>query len=459
MKTGKSNSYVKIGLYLLGGALVGGVLGAGAYMFLDNWGQGLEGTASQLYSGLQALILPVLAVLLVLSVLAGEITCGKLKKIETQLPDAEDEESDRLEYEEEKWGALSMNLNVLSQVLCIIILAAGYSSNYLASSEAARGGFLYACIVFILCMVYDSIWQIRSVKLVQLGHPEKKADPSARNFQKKLYEKTKLYCSIGISTNKFLAKMGSDYKKPNGITILRKKDFRTIIYPLDLSSMYGIGRKTSPRLIDLGIQTIGDLANKIKNNDEDVRNILGKFYFTIEKWLNGEGDDEINFDEERNPKSIQTSTTLKYDTNEYMEIRSVIKNLSKDVAYRLKKENKLAKTITLVIKDTDFISKSKSITLDKPISDEDTIFDVCLDLLDKFYDNRLIRLIGVGVSNFVDIKDVAVQMTFYDYEEGIKQSQTKLLINELNRHLSKPMLFRAIDAIKEKDNGHKRRNR
>ncbi len=280
-----------------------------------------------------------------------------------------------------------------------------------------------------------------------------------KNFQKKLYDKTKLYCSIGVSTNKFLAKMGSDYKKPNGITILRKKDFRNIIYPLDLSSMYGIGRKTSPRLIDLGIQTIGDLANKIKNNDEDVRNILGKFYFTIEKWLNGEGDDEINFDEERNPKSIQTSTTLKYDTNEYMEMRSVIKNLSKDVTYRLKKENKLAKTITLVIKDTDFISKSKSITLDKPISDEDTIFDVCLDLLDKFYDNRLIRLIGVGVSHFVDIKDVAVQMTFYDYEEGIKQSQTKLLINELNRHLSKPMLFRAIDAIKEKDNGHKRRNR
>lgn len=279
-----------------------------------------------------------------------------------------------------------------------------------------------------------------------------------KNFQKKLYDKTKLYCSIGVSINKFLAKMGSDYKKPNGITILRKKDFRNIIYPLDLSSMYGIGRKTSPRLIDLGIQTIGDLANKIKNNDEDVRNILGKFYFTIEKWLNGEGDDDINFDEERNPKSIQTSTTLKYDTNEYMEIRSVIKNLSKDVTYRLKKENKLAKTITLVIKDTDFISKSKSITLDKPISDEDTIFDVCLDLLDKFYDNRLIRLIGVGVSNFVDIKDVAVQMTFYDYEEGIKQSQTKLLINELNRHLSKPMLFRAIDAIKEKDNGHKGRD-
>ena len=177
MKTRKSNSYMKTGMYLLIGALAGGVLGAGAYMILSSWGQGFEGTAAQLYSGLQASILPVLAVLLVLSVLAGE-----------QLPEAEDEESDRLEYEEEKWGALSLNLNIISQVLCIIILSAGYSSNYLDSSEAARNGFLYACIVFIICMAYDSFWQIRYVRLVQLGHPEKTVDPSSRNFQKKWLE-------------------------------------------------------------------------------------------------------------------------------------------------------------------------------------------------------------------------------------------------------------------------------
>lgn len=188
MKAGKSNSYVKIGLYMFGGALAGGVLGIGAYMLLGNWGPGMEGTAAQLYSGLQASILPILAVLLILSVLAGEITCRKLKAIETRLPDTEDEESDRLEYIEEKWGALSVNLNVISQVLCITILAAGYSSNYLDSSEAARGGFLYACVVFIICMIYNGVWQIRYVKLIQLGHPEKEADPSSRNFQKKWLE-------------------------------------------------------------------------------------------------------------------------------------------------------------------------------------------------------------------------------------------------------------------------------
>ena len=66
----------------------------------------------------------------------------------------------------------------------IIILAAGYSSNYLGSSDTARSSFLYACVVFVICMAYDGIWQIRYVKLVQLGHPEKTADPSDRNFQK-----------------------------------------------------------------------------------------------------------------------------------------------------------------------------------------------------------------------------------------------------------------------------------
>ncbi len=270
-----------------------------------------------------------------------------------------------------------------------------------------------------------------------------------KKFQEGLFNKTKLYCSIGVSTNKFLAKMGSDYKKPSGITILRKKDFKSKIYPLPISNMYGIGKKTAPRLEYLEIKTIGDLAYKINSDDEDVKNLLGKFYYTCKDWLNGLGDDEVIYEEEHNPKSIGTSTTLKYDTDDYMEIRSVIKALCKNVSNRLKKEQKLAKTISLTIKDTEFISKSKSLTVDSPIEDSDDIFNVCLDLLDKLYDNRLIRLLGVSISNLVDIKDMAIQMTFFDYEEGIKKSSTKLLINELNRKLSVPSLKRAIDLLKE----------
>ncbi|NLB49235.1 MAG: DNA polymerase IV, partial [Erysipelotrichia bacterium] len=105
-------------------------------------------------------------------------------------------------------------------------------------------------------------------------------DPIAyfRQFQKELYKKTKLYCSIGIAPTKFLAKMASDFKKPNGITILRKRDISKMLYDLPIEKMFGIGKKTSPRLKSVGVKTIGDLAKAIDSNNEDVKAILGRFY-------------------------------------------------------------------------------------------------------------------------------------------------------------------------------------
>lgn len=105
MKSRISNAYVKIFLYMLAGAAVGAVAGAGIYMLLDGRGQELEGAAVQAFGALQGAILPILSALLALSVLAGELTCRKLKAAAIRLPEADDEESDRLEYEEEKWGA------------------------------------------------------------------------------------------------------------------------------------------------------------------------------------------------------------------------------------------------------------------------------------------------------------------------------------------------------------------
>ena len=113
MKSRISNAYVKIFLYMLAGAAVGAVAGAGIYMLLDGRGQELEGAAVQAFGALQGAILPILSALLVLSVLAGELTCRKLKAAAIRLPEADDEESDRLEYEDELLGALSLNLNIV----------------------------------------------------------------------------------------------------------------------------------------------------------------------------------------------------------------------------------------------------------------------------------------------------------------------------------------------------------
>ena len=88
------------------------------------------------------------------------------------------------EYEEEKYGAWLTGVNVLSQVLCILILAFGYSLDYIGSGGSTSITFLWACILFLSCFFYDGIMQVRYVKLVQKVHPEKKGDPSSSKFQK-----------------------------------------------------------------------------------------------------------------------------------------------------------------------------------------------------------------------------------------------------------------------------------
>lgn len=270
-----------------------------------------------------------------------------------------------------------------------------------------------------------------------------------KDFQKKLYEETKLTCSIGIAPTKFLAKMGSDYQKPNGLTIIRKRDIPNILYPLSLDKMYGIGKKTAPRLKSIGINTIGDLADKVFQDDQMTMDILGKFFHEIKNWLSGYGNDEVLVEPE-DPKSIGNSTTLPHDSNEYDEIKKVFRLLCKEVSERAIEENKVGTTIQIVIKDTNFKSYNKSISFDNPTNDENFIFDKVMNLYEKNFIDSTVRLIGVTLQNLVSIRDMSVQMTLFDYEKHEEESQTKLLINELNRKLKTPSLKRASEVERKK---------
>lgn len=268
-----------------------------------------------------------------------------------------------------------------------------------------------------------------------------------REFQKNLFKETGLYCSIGVAPTKFLAKMGSDYKKPNGITIIRKKDIPAILFPMKIENMYGIGKKTYPRLKSVGVNTIGDLAKKANEENEDVKNILGKFFYVIKDWLNGKGDDEIVVEPE-DPKSIGNSTTLVHDTNNYDEIKSTFLMLSKTVSQRAIEENKVGTTVQIVVKEPSpsFKVYNKSITFDTPTNNANVIFDKAMNLYDKHFMDKVIRLVGVTLQNLISPKDIAVQMTIFDYEQHEEENMTKLLINELNRKLKKPLIIRASEV-------------
>lgn len=267
-----------------------------------------------------------------------------------------------------------------------------------------------------------------------------------KNLQQDLYQNTQLEASIGLGSTKFLAKMASDYRKPKGITIIRNKEIKKYLYPLPIKDFYGIGKKTWPKLQELGIYTIGDFA--VSDNPK-VKKIMGKFYFTAKEWINGLGDDIVNV-EPFDPKSISSSSTLLYDTNDYDEIRDLIKKKSEDVSKQAKIDNKLGKTITLILKDYTFKSITRSITINKHTDDAEEIFKVAMKLFDKYFDEQLIRLAGVGLSSLIDKEDFYVQISLFDQEKNQKECKTRILVNKLNSKANKN-LFTIASKIEKGD--------
>ena len=266
-----------------------------------------------------------------------------------------------------------------------------------------------------------------------------------RSIQNTLYENTGLKCSIGVGPSKFLAKMGSDYQKPMGLTIIRRKNIKDILYPLPIDDMFGIGKKTAPRLKHVGIKTIGDLANALDNNDEKVLNIIGKFAGELKDWLHGYGSDEI-ITEWDDPKSIGNSTTLVEDTNSFEIIKSTFEMLAEEVSMRAKRDSMIGSTIQIMAKDTKYQAHQKSTTLPNPTNKASDILNAALKLYEKNFLDMTVRAVGVTLQNLVNIKDVSIQMTFFDYEQHEEESKTKLLINEINRKIKGAPLKRASEV-------------
>ena len=272
-----------------------------------------------------------------------------------------------------------------------------------------------------------------------------------KDFQRKLYQETKLRCSIGVATTKFLAKMGSDYRKPMGLTIIRRKDIPEILYPLSLDKMFGIGKKTLPRLNELGIKTIGDLKQLIDKDDEKVKSCLGKFFYVAKDWLNGYGDDQV-IDTPEDPKSIGNSSTFDHDTNNFDEVKQMFEMLSKEVSSRAVREGKVGTTIQIVVKESNFVSHNKSISFATPTNSWRDIYRYATDLYEKNFYTYTVRLVGVTLQKLIDIEDVKVQMSLFDYQEHEEENITRLLINEFNRKMKEPVFKRASEVKgKKKD--------
>ncbi len=266
---------------------------------------------------------------------------------------------------------------------------------------------------------YTSIVEVASIDecyadVSKIIHNYKKPLDLTIQIQTAIANELGLGCSIGIAPNKFLAKMASDMKKPRGITVLRVQEVPTKLWGLPIESMQGIGKKKAPMLHQLQVNTIGDLANF--SSVEKLRPILGKNVDSFIQRAQGIDDREVIC--ERPIKTLSHSTTLTTDLVEYEEICQTIRQLILDLSLRLKKLKKIGNHLALTIKYHDFSSRNCSKKLKIYSNDCDLLYEYVLELLDDNLEDKPIRLLGVGVGNFKDIDEMAIQLNLFDMKEG-----------------------------------------
>lgn len=278
----------------------------------------------------------------------------------------------------------------------------------------------------------------------------KEKDPLSflKKIQDDLLSQIGLQSSLGVAPTKFLAKMASDMKKPMGITILRRKDLETLLYPLPISSFFGIGKKSAPSLEAHGIKTIGDLKRAFDDEDPFLKTHFGKMYPNLKDEVNGLGNDVVD-PSPYDPKSIGHSETFPFDTDDEKRIKEKIMELTHLTFLSLEREKKKVKTVQLTAKDSKFHSFTRSHSFEEGVNNEEILKKELLKLYEKNFLGKELRLVGVSFQNLIDPFKETVQMNFWNYGDYEKLDKTKLLVNELNRKLEKPLLTLASKERKK----------
>lgn len=204
--------------------------------------------------------------------------------------------------------------------------------------------------------------------------------------------------NIGLSDNKILAKMASDFEKPDKIHTLYKEEIEEKMWNLPIEELFMVGKKSSVKLRSIGITKIKDLA--ISNKKMIIKR-FGKFGAMIWDNANGINNEEVIFEEET-PKSIGNSITLPTDCNNISELNKILLSLSEKVGYRIRKSKLKAYTVGVQIKTNEFIKYSHQTKLNKPICSTQEIYNIARKLLEKLYNNHPIRLMGIKLDNLTD---------------------------------------------------------
>lgn len=225
-------------------------------------------------------------------------------------------------------------------------------------------------------------------------------------IKERVRNKLGLTLSVGISYNKFLAKIASDWNKPNGIMEITKEMMPEVLFPLSVGKIFGIGKKSANKLNNMGIFTVEELYNMPKDFFIEY---MGKLGVDIYNRIRGIDERPVNISRER--KSVGKERTLKVNTIDKKELLEYIRGFSKEISDILIDKNMEGRTVTLKYKTSEFESRTRSKTLNKFIQNEEDIFNSCREILEGEELKEELRLIGISISSFKETE--TEQLTFF----------------------------------------------
>lgn len=256
----------------------------------------------------------------------------------------------------------------------------------------------------------------------------------AELIRRRVKEEIGITVSIGVSFNKVFAKLGSDYKKPDAITVISKENFKQIVFPLPAADLLFVGKRTSEELLRMGIKTIGDLALASKSM---LRHKLGKMGEMLSDYANGLDDSPVSKDERHEAKSIGNGFTFKHDLVSRDDCRIGIDYLCEEIGSKLRSRGLKCTTVALTIKDT----RLKSIQRQRPLLNATNInreiADLAYEILcDEWTESIPIRMITVTATGLIDAASSYTQLDLFS-TKGVqmrdKEKKRDETIDEIRR--------------------------
>jgi DNA polymerase-4 len=232
----------------------------------------------------------------------------------------------------------------------------------------------------------------------------------ASAIRREIRDELHLTASAGVAPNKFLAKIASDWRKPDGLFVIQPEDVDTFLPPLPVERLPGVGKVTAERLANLGIRTVGDLRDL---ESAAIESHFGGHGLRLHELAFGIDESEVVPD--RPTKSISAEDTFEHDIA-LEETEDAIRRLAEKVWTASRKETRIARTVVLKLKTAEFKILTRSLTPAEPVASCEELTVIALSLRQRvnLSPSQRFRLIGVGLGNFRDPEDAPAQPILFD---------------------------------------------